>query len=166
MVTHTALTEAEYLRTSFDGPEPDFINGELIQRALPNNFHSTVQLRLAVWFGSREQRLGLHPRPELRVRVAPGRYRVGDLVVYSEPPTGEIPQQIPYAAAEIVSPDDRLEEILSKLAEYANWGVKHVWLVDPGLRALYVYSDRSLHAVAAFELPEFQERIPAEEILP
>jgi hypothetical protein len=40
-----------------------------------------------------------------------------------------------------------------------------VWLVNPGLHRAYVYRDGGLTAVEAFELPEFDVRIAAGEIL-
>ena len=35
----TLITEAEYLRMTFDGPEPDYVDGELVERAIPNFQH-------------------------------------------------------------------------------------------------------------------------------
>lgn len=165
MATQTALTEAEYLRTSFEEPEPEYVDGELIERALPNNPHSRTQHRLSVIFGRLEDRVVLHCRPELRVRVKPGRYRVADLVVYTEFPEGNIPPQVPFIVVEIISPDDRWEHLLSKLEDYAAWGVRHVWAVDPALNTCYVYANRSITAVESFDIPEWRETISASAIL-
>jgi Uma2 family endonuclease len=76
-----------------------------------------------------------------------------------------VPKQIPLVVTEIVSPDDRYEDIMTKLADYEAWGVPNVWLVDPGLRRLSVYSQGNLTALPAFELPELGSRIEAAEIL-
>ncbi len=160
MATKTLISEAEYLSTAYDDPAPEYILGELVERGMPNNAHSRACGELHFQFRLHQDKLRLYPRPELRVRVAPDHYRVADLLVYSgSEPQDPVPEEIPLVAAEVVSPDDRYEEIMTKLADYEAWGVKHVWLVDPGLRRLSVYSNGSLNAVSAFELPGHGLRI-------
>lgn len=161
MAKQTVLTEAEYLRTSFESPEPDFVEGELIERAMPNNFHSAAQGELVHKLKSIR---GLYVRPELRVLVRPEHYRVVDVAAYRERPRTAVPDAVPFIAAEILSPDDRMDEVFAKLEDYAAWGVPHVWLIRPSLQAIFVYRDRSLQSVEAFELPEIGERIPVSAI--
>lgn len=166
MATGTLISEAEYLASSYEDPIPEYAGGELIERSMPNNPHSRAQFKLALCVGMQSERLRLFPRPELRVRIAPGRYRIADLLVYADhEPAGAMPEEIPLVAVEIVSPDDKHEQVMAKLADYENWGVPHVWLVDPGLHSLAVDTKGSLTAVAAFELPERGFRIQAAEIL-
>ena len=52
-----------------------------------------------------------------------------------------------------------------KLEEYRVWGVRHIWLIDPWLKKLYVYSGGSLSEVKKFDLPEMNENILATEIV-
>ena len=151
---------------SFEDRTPEYVDGELVERTMPNNPHSEAQGEVAFVFRKLQERLPLYPRPELRVRVAPRRYRIVDLAVYAhEKPTELVPPQVPLVVVEIVSPDDKHEDVMKRLEEYRVWGVRHVWLVDPGLRRTYVYSESGLAPVAALELPEFEVRIPSEEIL-
>jgi len=167
MPTKTLLTEEEYLRTSFDDRAPEYVDGELVQRGLPNNSHSRTQQKFVFSFSKLGERLPIYARPELRLRVAPGKYRIADLVVYAhQEPVDELPAQIPLVVIEIVSPDDRYDELMKKLEEYRTWGVPHVWLADPALRRTYLYREGGLMPVAALELPEFGIRIPVEEVLP
>jgi len=63
-----------------------------------------------------------------------------------------------------VSEDDRHVEILEKLAEYHAWGVKHVWLVDPWTRKLFVYDSGGLRETTCFELPEFGAKLSKAEV--
>jgi Uma2 family endonuclease len=160
------ISEEEYLHTSFQDRVPEYVDGELVERSVPNNSHSSAQVELVFAFRSLQQRLPLFPRSELRVPVAPSKYRIVDVAVYAHhEPKEEVPAEAPLVVAEIVSPDDRHEDIMTRLEEFRIWGVPHVWLVDPGLRRTYVYRDGSLTVVGAFELPEFDVQIPASEIL-
>jgi Uma2 family endonuclease len=160
------LTEEEYLTAGFEDRVPEYLDGEVVERTLPNNHHSQAQGELVFRFRLLEEKHRLFARPELRVRVAERRYRIADLVVYSDQkPLGLLPTQLPLVIAEVVSPDDKHEDLMKRLEEYRAWGVPHVWLVDPGLRRLYVYNQSGLASVPAFELPELHVRIPIEEIL-
>ena len=42
-----------------------------------------------------------------------------------------------------------------------DWGVPHVWLVDPERRTLHVYNDGTLGAVATLTIPEFDVQLTA-----
>ena len=166
MDVKTLISEEEYLRTSFEDRAPEYVDGELVERSVPNKSHSKTQAELTFVFRTLQQRLPLFPFPELRVPVAARKYRIVDLAVYAhQEPAEELPKDLPLVVIEIVSPDDRHEDIMTRLAEFQAWGVPHVWLVDPGLQRLYVYRDGGLTAVEAFELPEFGVRIAAGEIL-
>jgi Uma2 family endonuclease len=166
MGTKTLISEQEYLTTSYLDRTPEYVEGEIVERSLPNHTHSEIQVELIYRFRGLSERFPIHTRSELRLRVAPQRYRIVDVAVfYKEKPTGLLPTQIPHLIVEIVSPDDRHEDIMTRLEEYTAFGVPHVWLVDPGLASLHVYKDASLIRVPAFELPEFSLRLSAEEIL-
>jgi Uma2 family endonuclease len=167
MSVKTLISEEEYLRTSFEDRAPEYIDGELVERSVPNRSHSRTQTRLAGQFERLRERLPLFACTELRVPVAPTKYRIVDLAVYAnQEPAEELPKELPLVVVEIVSPDDRHEDVMTRLAEFQAWGVPHVWLVDPGLQRLYVYHNGGLRAVEAFEVSEFGFRIAAGEILP
>lgn len=160
------ISEEAYLHTSFLDRTPEYIDGELTERTEPNNRHSRTQSKLIARFERLGEQFSLFPRPELRVPVAPARYRIVDLAVYAhQEPVDDLPRELPLVVIEIVSPDDRHENIMERLEDFRTWGVPHVWLVDPGIGRTYVYRDASLTAVGAFELPEFGVRIAAEEVL-
>jgi len=148
MGVNTLVSEEEYLRMSFPDRAPEYVDGELVER------------------GVLQQRLPVFPRSELRVPVAPGKYRIVDLAVYTAPePVEQLPKQTPLIVVEIVSPDDRYEDLMTRLEEFRAWGVPHIWLVDPGLTRMYVFSNGGLTPVLAFELPEFGVQIAAGDIL-
>jgi Uma2 family endonuclease len=164
MVVKALLSEDEYLRTGFDNPEPDYVDGVLVERSMPNNTHSRVIADIVIALGPLHKAGTLIVRPELRVRVAPRRYRVADLAYFTAPPTAEIPIAPPYAVVEVVSPDDRHDEIVAKLNDYERAGVQFIFLVDPPWRKLSRYVDGSLLAVSALEIPSHGVNLPLDAI--
>ena len=91
---------------------------------------------------------------DVRVRIAEDVIRIPDLAVFREFPAEPIPTTPPRIVVEIVSPDDKHEELLRKLTEYQAWGVDHIWVVEPELRMLSVYDSRGLLQVVQFECGE------------
>jgi Uma2 family endonuclease len=156
----------EYLDLVFDDrPEPDYVDGGVVERALPTPVHSQIQGLLVVLFAPLITRFRLVLLPELRVRVEPSRFRVVDLAVYRDSrPEGRYATTPAYVAIEIVSPDDRHSELTERLEDYRRWGVPHVWLVDPQLRRVYEYTEAGLLQFPALRLPEFDFEISAQEL--
>jgi len=165
MASKTLVPVEEYLRASFDEPEPDYLDGEIIERHLGSFPHSEAQERLLDFFRSLKQSFKLLAYPELTLRLSPSRYRVADVAVFrgGRKAGEEYPTVPPEFAIEIVSKDDHHVAIVQKLMEYRSWGVKYVWLVDPWNRKFLVYDESGLHEVPAFELPEYNTRISAAE---
>jgi len=164
MVVKALLSEEEYLRAGFDNPEPDYVDGVLVERAMPNLTHSNVHRNILKAFRPWDDAGTLIALSELRLRVAPRRYRLADLSFFTAPPTAEIPVDPPYAVVEIVSPDDRHDEIVAKLDDYERAGVAYIFLVDPPWRKLSRYLDGSLLAVTALEIPSHGVKIPGDTI--
>ncbi len=147
MSTRTALSESEYLRTSFPGHDREFEDGEVIERSMPDWLHSRAQGAFTAFFHQRENSHRLIGAPELRLRIRPGRYLVPDVSVFwPEPPARGIPDTPPLIAIEILSPGDSMSEVRGKLQEYAGWGVPHIWLADPHRKIFYRFKD-GIHEV-------------------
>lgn len=164
MPTKAVLSEAEYLRTSFPGVDQEFRDGEFVERGVPDLFHSDAQGALSSWFGVRRSQYQLFGFPELRLRVRPGRFLIPDICVFwPEKPVLAVPEEPPLIAIEILSPDDRMSEVLDKLQEYKEWGVVHVWMVDPRRKKLYEFQG-GLQEVKAFAIPEVGIEIPPTDI--
>jgi Uma2 family endonuclease len=49
----------------------------------------------------------------------------------------------PRLAVEILSPNDRADQINSKLTDFLENGVEAVWIIDPGLRTVTVYTQEN-----------------------
>jgi Uma2 family endonuclease len=49
-----------------------------------------------------------------------------------------------FLVVEVLSESDVMSVVIEKLREYANKGVPNIWLIDPRLRLLCVYSGAAL----------------------
>jgi Uma2 family endonuclease len=151
MGAKTMISAEEYLRTAYEGPEPDFVDGEIVSRAMPNSFHSRA-IRFLIALFLRQAAESLFPYPELRIRVNAEKYRIADLAVFERELDEEVPEATPLIVMEVLSPDDSYSELMAKFADYASLGVSHVWLVDPVTKRFSVYHDGSLTATPQLEV--------------
>lgn len=157
MATQAFVSPAQYLAMSFDGLDREYVDGELKERGMPTYLHARIQARLCELFGKLGEQFPVFAAPELRLSLDANRlYRIPDLSVFAgAEPREPIPSHPPLIAIEIVSPDDRLSDTLQKFEEYRNWGIRHIWMVDPQAKRLFVYDGHGLHGVDQLELPEF-----------
>src|SRR5436309_2528771 len=103
MSTKAAVSIEEYLRTGFEGLDREYVDGEIVERTLPDQLHSKTQGRLIGIIWDLAKTRPFHIRPELRLRVAPARVRIPDVSIYSGPePTERVPSHPPLAAIEIL----------------------------------------------------------------
>jgi Uma2 family endonuclease len=123
----------EYLHTSFEGADCEYVDGEVLERNMGERSHSWVQTRLAILLSALRGQLGIYVSVELRIRVSATRYRIPDISVWRDDNLGgaRIPTIPPFLAVEILSPEDRMTRMLPKIQEYLAFGVEYVWLIDP-----------------------------------
>lgn len=67
----------------------------------------------------------------------------------------------PDLVVEVVSPNDRWNQITEKLRDYFSIGVRLIWLVNPGTRSVFAY--RSLTDIREFTEAD---ELPGDEVLP
>jgi Uma2 family endonuclease len=166
VLAKTQIGVEEYLGLEFDDrPEPDYVDGVVVERTLPTPIHSQIQALLILLFAPLMTRFRLVLLPELRVRIEPRLFRVVDLAVYrGARPEGRYGSTPAFIAIEIVSPGDRRSKLRHRLEDYRLWGVPHIWLVDPQLKRLEEYSEGSLLRRGSLRLPEFDFEISAQEL--
>jgi len=137
-------TVEEYLTTSYR-PDCDYVDGEIEERNVGEKEHSILQQALVFLFRLNREAWQIEVFPELRVQVAPTRYRVPDVTVVSAGLSWKrILRTAPLIIAEIASPEDRLRKTMERIDDYLNMGTKHVWLLDPEVRRGYVCSRSGL----------------------
>jgi Uma2 family endonuclease len=153
MGTKAAISEEEYLHTSFPGVDCEYRDGELVERTLPEYIHGRTQGLIFMFFDLLRKRLSVYVSVETRIKLREGLYLIPDVSVFWPTPPASVPDAPPLVAIEVLSPDDRLTAVREKLQEYRAWGVGHVWLVDPNSRRLYT-CDTGLTEVTSFSIPE------------
>ena len=107
-----ALPVAEYLRTSFPDLDKGYRDGGLVERSFPDYLHSKTQGLLIALFAALRKTFPVFVCPELRLRVGPGLYRIPDVCVfYPNEPQESVPDTPPLVAVEILSTDDKMNDV-------------------------------------------------------
>lgn len=134
----------EYLRTSFEGPDCEYLDGEIVERNMGEIPHGKVQGNLYYLLRQLRSLLGILVIPEIRIQISPTRYRVADLAVWRNDDIGTgIPTVTPFLVVEILSPEDRMVRMLPKIQEYLSIGVEWIWIVDPQEQSALLYSQKN-----------------------
>ena len=79
------------------------------------------------------------------MQVSPTRFRVPDVTALDQDaPKEQIIRHPPLAVFEILSAEDTVTRLLSKLADYAAMGIEGIFVIDPATNAYYIYQRGSL----------------------
>jgi len=139
-------TEEDLLRTPEDGYRHELVDGRI--RAVPGGArHGRVCVHLAMqlvpWVEQRS--LGYVFGSNTGLRLPGGNVRVPDVsfVAKGRFPNEQVPEGFgdlpPDLAIEVLSPDDGSRDVLDKVGEYLQAGVRLVWVIDPKRRTAAVY---------------------------
>jgi Uma2 family endonuclease len=135
---------AEYLRTSFEGPDREYLDGEILERNMGEIPHSAIQGTIYRLLWQLRSSLGLLVLTEIRIQISRNRYRVADLAAWLTDNIGTgIPTIPPFLVVEILSPEDRMVRMLPKIQEYLSIGVEWIWIVDPQEQSALLYSQKN-----------------------
>ncbi len=138
------LSLAEWFELPEDEPG-EMVDGRIVEEEVPSYIHEI----LVILFGSLlrgwvSPRGGFVAGSDAKFAVGPKRGRKPDLTVYLPgtplPPADGLIEEAPDIAIEILSPrprDGRRDRV-DKVAEYAAFGIRYYWLVDPKLRSLEI----------------------------
>ncbi len=150
MSTKVLMDVDEYLHTSFDGPDCEYLDGEVVERNIGELEHGDVQGALTHLLRELRRKLGIRVAPEVRIRISSTRYRIPDISVWRDDNIGaRIPTVPPFLAVEILSPEDRMNRMLLKIKEYLAIGVEFVWLIDPQDKTATIFSRENPAGAAA-----------------
>jgi Uma2 family endonuclease len=137
--TLTDISVEEYLNTSYD-PDCEYVDGEVIERNMGEPDHAGLQNAIGGWLWTRRKQLGIHVFTEMRVQVAPTRFRIPDVAVTKSKVKGRILREPPLLCIEILSPEDRVSRMEVKIDDYLKFGVAYVWLIDPRKKRAWSYT--------------------------
>jgi Uma2 family endonuclease len=131
------VTVREYLATSYR-PDCDYVDGRIEERNVGEFDHALLQTLLGHIVTSNRREWGVLALTDVRVQVKATRFRIPDLtVVLSDAPREQILTHPPLMVIEILSPEDRLSRMSERTDEYLNFGIEHVWVLDPARRLAY-----------------------------
>jgi Uma2 family endonuclease len=140
MSSTTLISVEEYVATSYR-PDCDYIDGEVRERNLGEIEHAILQSTVLAWFWAKKEEWNILPLVEQRVQISATRFRVPDVTVLgANQPREPIITLPPLILIEVLSKDDTLRSMRERVDDYLNFGVQHVWIVDPAMRRAYVCS--------------------------
>ncbi|MBE9200500.1 MULTISPECIES: Uma2 family endonuclease [unclassified Nodularia (in: cyanobacteria)] len=159
-----SLTLEEFLQQPETKPASEFIDGQIIQKPMPQGKHSTLQVDLGA-----DINLTLKPQhiaraySELRCTFG-GRSIVPDIAVFRweripRDDNGKVSNTFAIApdwTIEILSPDQSQTKVVRNILHCLNHGTQMGWLIDPEEEVVFAYfANRTL---AVFELAS--DRLP------
>ncbi len=142
----------------------ELVEGRIEPMSPTGGEHGFLEFRLGRHLGNfvDERRLGWVTGGEvgLYTRRDPDTVRGADVVFVSRARLPERPSRgylavAPELVVEVLSPDDRWQDVRAKLDEYFAVGVERVWIVEPKNQAVLVY--RSPVEFARLGLPDTLE---------
>ncbi len=155
------MTVEEWCDLPEDEPG-ELLDGRIVEEEMPDYLHELVVIwfarMLAAWISPRG---GVVGGSDAKFALGPRHGRKPDLSVYF-PTTRMPPRRGPVRTApdlmvEVISlrPRDVRRDRVEKLDEYARFGVRHYWLLDPEARILECYmldaDGRYVHTAGASE---------------
>lgn len=130
-----------------DEDEPgELVDGWLVEEEVPTNLHEiVVSWLMYVLWGWADPRGGLVLGSEHKLGLSPMRGRKPDVTMYA-PGTqldvqASLSRTAPYVTIEVISTQARdvRRDRREKLHEYAQFGIKWYWLLDPEARLLEIF---------------------------
>lgn len=138
------VTLEEWIALAEDVPG-EFIDGRLVEEEVPDYLHEVLVAWLARVLGNWAEQAGaIVGASDARFMLSATRGRKADLTVYlvgRRPPARGVIAIPPDIAVEIVSPSprDQRRDRVEKMEEYARFGIRFYWLIDPQSRTVDIY---------------------------
>jgi len=147
------VTTGQLLAMPDDGIDRELIRGELREAPMTkrNRFHTYALTRLVrfldQWLDSQPAPCGevhagevgtiLRRNPDSTVGIGVAYFSAETIARQTDQTT--LVEGAPRLAVEVLSPSDKVEEILEKVREYLSTGVELVWIVDPYFETIQVH---------------------------
>jgi Uma2 family endonuclease len=153
-------------------PASEYINGQIVQKPMPQGKHSLLQLELISLINSILRKAGIAIAfPELRCTFG-GRSVVPDVVVLKnenipKDDNGEVSNLVSRApdwTIEILSPDQSTTKVIKNILHCLENGTEVGWLIDPAEKMILIYQpDRQVQIIDILEdeliMPEFARSV-------
>lgn len=165
------LTAEDFWQLPSDGQKYELVAGELLQMPPSGFLHGTVAGNLARLLGEHVNRheLGAISVAEagFKLRQNPDTVRAPDVAFVSKErilvqgKPEKFWEGAPDLAVEVVSPNDRFDDVVEKVQEYLAAGARLVWVALPRSRSIMVYRPNG-----AIQILREDETLQGEEVLP
>jgi Uma2 family endonuclease len=164
----TIVPVAHYLHETWQ-PDREYVDGEVLERSMGEKDHAAWQAALLRVLSTWRQRANIKVFAELRLQMAPTRFRVPDILVIDRNAADEqIITHPPLLCVEILSPEDRIGRMEARIQEYLDFGTRAVWLIDPQTRTAYQCAGGSIRdwkAAETLTVPGSAITIEVKEVL-
>lgn len=138
MPTAVLVPVSEYLEQTYD-PDCEYIEGILQERNVGEIGHSDAQSAVNAYI--RYQVNGFWSGVEVRVQIKADRFRIPDVtIVRGGKPSGRIITAPPEVVVEVLSPDDRMVDIINKIDDYLAFGIPCVWVILPETPRAWIHT--------------------------
>ncbi len=152
MATATQIPLEEYLRTSYE-PDAEYVDGEIEERNVGEYDHGTVQFQLTSWFHQHRKEWGVRAVQEQRTLLNPRRVRIPDVSVFRRDlPIEQVFTYPQLIAIEVLLPEDRQSRVQQRIQDFIDFGVAHIWVIDPKKRIGWECSDGNWIRKERFEV--------------
>jgi Uma2 family endonuclease len=167
------ITLEEFLALPDTKPASEYIDGEIIQKPMPQKQHSIIQKKLLFAIDPILGNAGIGQAfPELRCTFG-GRAVVPDVVVFEEANISDYDENEdavnvvsipPDWTIEILSPEQSTTRVLKNISHCLAHGTQMGWLIDPNDRSIFIcMPDRTFQIIdeptAVLPVPEFAAAI-------
>jgi Uma2 family endonuclease len=161
-----SISLEEFLKLPETKPASEYINGQIIQKPMPQGQHSRIQQKLinSINAAAEDARIAL-ALPELRCTFG-GRSTVPDVAVFqwNRLPVNEdgtianVFNAHPDWTIEILSPEQSSTRVASNILHCIDHGCQLGWLIDPDEQLVQIYSTEK--HLSSLENPEDLLPIP------
>jgi Uma2 family endonuclease len=145
VAAHYTLADVDPDR--IDTSRYECVDGQLRERPVPNERHAELQKNVLFALDAQGKALGMRVLPEWTIdksTEAKHDWLTPDVTVsLPESPRSKAGNLLPplFLGVEILSPSQNMTEMIRKAKLYLEWGVQHVWLIDPEGIALAMSAD-------------------------
>jgi Uma2 family endonuclease len=160
------ITLQEFLKLPETKPASEYVDGQIIQKPMPQGKHSTIQTELSTIINA-----VLKPRQiarsfsELRCTFG-GRSIVPDVSVFTwqripRDPNGAVSNTFlmaPDWTIEILSPDQSQTKVTKNILHCLNHGTQMGWLIDPDEQTIFVHLPKQ--QLEVYDEPEQSLPVP------
>jgi Uma2 family endonuclease len=162
-VPSKSLTLDDFLQLPETKPASEYIEGQIIQKPMPQGKHSVIQTELAAAIKS--QRIA-RAFSELRCTFG-GRSTVPDVSVFvwdriprdKNNEVANVFHLAPDWTIEILSPDQSQTKVTKNILHCLKYETQMGWLIDPDERSVFAYAPNQ--QLEVFENPEDELPVPA-----